>query len=440
MSTKMNRRSLLGTFAALGGGLMLRSLATGIPARVLLDPLSAHAGDVITGKSLILVTSSRGDPFNANVPGTYEYGPTECFHSADPKMAKTTLKLGGVTTTAAKPWAGLKDTTRNRLAFFHHATFTPVHGEFGRVQKLMNATEKDDMLVSLIARELAPVLGSVQADPISLGANGSELLSASGRTLGNVSPTSVRQALGGVDGPLKELTALRDAQVDRMYDLYRERGTPTQLALLDAWVRSRDDVRGISGDLLSRLDTIDGDDQDNQIACAAVLAAMNVAPVITVHVAFGGDSHADTDFEDETAQHLTGIPLLESLLDQLDALKTEGHLKQEVMIATLNVFGRTFKRKGTEGRDHNSGHHAMMLLGDGIKGGVVGGLMPNDDGSDYVASPIDSVSGLKADAGDIPFEETLASAGKTLAYALGVPAARVEKMIEGGKVVKSIIA
>ncbi|MFO0554457.1 MAG: DUF1501 domain-containing protein [Polyangiaceae bacterium] len=440
MTMKMNRRGLLGTFASLGGGLLLRSLATGIPAKILLDPLSARAEDAPTGKTLILVSSSQGDPLNANVPGTYEYGPEECFHSPDPAMAKTNTLLGEVPAVAAKPWANLKETTRARLAFFHHATYTPVHGEFGRVQKLMNATEKSDMLLSLVARELAPVLGSVQSDPVSLGASGGELLSARGRILGNVSPTSVRQALGGDDGPLKDLTSLRDAQMDRMYALYREQGTPTQLALLDAWARSRDDVRSISGDLLSRLANIEGDDQANQITCAAVLAAMNIAPVLTVHVDFGRDNHADQDFEDETASQLVAIPLLESLLDQLDSLKGEGHLKQDVLIASLNVFGRTFKKKGNAGRDHNSGHHAMLLMGDGIKGGVVGGLVPNSDGSDYVASSIDSSTGAKSADGDIPFEETLASAGKTLAYALGVPSERVESMIDGGKVVKTILA
>jgi uncharacterized protein (DUF1501 family) len=435
---EIGRRGALGAFATAAGSLILRSLATGIPAKILLDPLSANADEPTVGRMLILSSSSNGDPINANVPGTYAFGASECFHSPDPAMAKTALTLAGQSTYAAKPWAMLPQKILNKTAFFHHATYTPVHGELNRVQKIMNATEKNDMLISLLARELANGLGTVQADPVSLGASGGELLSSAGRILGNVAPLSVRQALGGVEGPLKSLTAMRDAQIDKIYDVYRERGTPTQLTLLDAWARSRDEVRGIGQELVARLDAIDGNDAVNQVRCAAVLAAMNIAPVITIHLDFGRDNHSDSDFETETDKHLESIPLLEELMTQLDDLKTSGSLKHEVVIGTLNVFGRTFKKKGNAGRDHNSGHHAMVLMGDGVKGGVVGGLQPNDDGSDYIATAIDSATGEKG--GDIPFEETLASAGKTLGAVLGVPSDRLDKMIKGGKVVQSVVA
>lgn len=434
----LGRRGVLGAFATFGGSLILRSLATGIPAKVLLDPLSASAGEPSLGKTLILSSSSQGDPINANVPGTYDYGPSEIFHSADPAMAKTALTLGSTATFAAKPWANLPQHILDRTAFFHHATYTPVHGELNRVQKMMNTTEKNDMLISLIARELAPALGCVQSDPVSLGASGGELLSSAGRILGNVAPLSVRQALGGVDGPLKDLTAMRDAQIDKIYDLYRERGTPSQRTLLDAWVRSRDEVRGISQDLISRLDAIDGNDALNQVRTATILAAMNIAPVISIHLDFGRDNHTDSDFDTETASHLASIPLLEMLMTELDSLKAEGHLKQDVLVGSLNVFGRTLKKKGNGGRDHNSGHHVMVLMGNGIKGGVVGGVEPNDPGTEYIAASIDSTTGAKG--GDIPFEESLAAAGKTLGYALGVSEDRLGQMIPGGKVVKSIVA
>lgn len=434
----MGRRGLLGSLAAFGGGVILKSLATGIPAKVLLDPLSASADDAVPGRMLILSTSSQGDPLNANVPGTYDFGPSEIFHSADPAMAKTALSLGQTDTFAAKPWAQLPQWILDRTAFFHHATYTPVHGELSRVQKVMDATEKNDMLISLIARELAPGLGTVQSDPVSLGASGGELLSSAGRILGNVSPLSVRQALGGVDGPLKDLTGMRDVQIDRIYDLYRERGTPSQRTLLDAWVRSRDEVRSIGQDLIARLDTIDADDPLNQVRCAAVLAAMKIAPVITIHLDFGRDNHSDQDFETETASHLESIPLLELLMTELDSLKSEGHLTHGVCVGSLNVFGRTLKKRGTTGRDHNSGHHVMMLMGDGVKPGVVGGVEPNASDSEYQATSIDPITGEKG--GSIPFEETLASAGKTLGRVLGVAEERLDQMIEGGKVVRSIVA
>jgi uncharacterized protein (DUF1501 family) len=120
-------------------------------------------------------------------------------------------------------------------------------------------------------------------------------------------------------------------------------------------------------------------------------------------------------------------------------MKADGVLKHDVLVGTLNVFGRTLKKKGKAGRDHNSGHHVMMLMGNGIKGGIVGGVRENDAGDDYIANTIDSITG-EAGGSDIPFEETLASAGKTLGHALGMTEARLDEMIEGGKVVKSIIA
>lgn len=437
-TSRIGRRGALGALASFGGGLILRSLATGIPAKLLLDPLTASADDAHpTGRMLILSSSSNGDPINANVPGTYDFAANQIFHSPDPAMAKTAMTLAGNATFAAKPWAQLPQSIKDRAAFFHHATYTPVHGELNRVQKMMDATDKNDMLISLLARELAPGLGTVQSDPVSLGASGGELLSSAGRILGNVAPMSVRQALGGVDGPLKDLTALRDAQIDKLYDVYRERGTPSQKTLLDAWVRSRDEVRSIGQGLIERLDAIDGNDEINQVRCAAVLAAMNIAPVITIHLDFGRDNHSDTDFETETESHLSAIPNLQLLVEELDAMRAEGTLQHDVLVGSLNVFGRTLKKNGLKGRDHNSGHHAMVLIGNGIKGGVVGGLELNSDGSDYIATSIDSVTGAKG--GDIPFEETLASAGKTLGRALGVGTDRLDQLIEGGKVVTSII-
>lgn len=436
--SKFSRRTALGALATATGSLFLRSLATGIPSSVLLDPLSAHAGTEPTAKTLILASSISGDPMNANVPGTYDFPANEVFHPADPSMAKTSLTLSGKTFSAAKPWADLGQGILDRTTFFHHATYTPVHGELGLVQKMMRATEKDDMLISLISRELAPLLKTVQSDPLSLGASGGELLSAEGRILGNVSPLSVQRALGGPEGPLKDLTALRDQQIDEIYALYRERGTPSQMKLLDSWTRSRKEVRSIGLSLVERLAAIDGNDQVNQLRCAAVLAAMNIAPVITVHLGFGGDSHGDTDFEQEAEDTVITLNDVHTFIDELDQLKADGHLKQDVIFATLNTFGRTLKKNGTDGRDHNEGHHVMLMIGNGIQGGVVGGIEPTANNSDYQATTINSTTGEKG--GDISFDESLAAAGKTLAFALGVPQARVDAMIDGGKVVQSVIA
>ncbi|HHH30829.1 MAG TPA: DUF1501 domain-containing protein [Polyangiaceae bacterium] len=434
-SFQIGRRGVLGAAATVTGGLILRSLATGIPAKVLLDPMSATAQDMPTGRMLILSSSSAGDPVNANVPGTYGY--PELYHPEDPLMAETNLSLGGLQTSAAKPWADLPQNILDRTLFFHHATYTPVHGEMNRVQRMMDATEKKDMLISLLARELAPGLGTVQADPVSLGANGGELLTSGGRILGNVAPLSVRQALGGVEGPLKDLTAMRDESIDEIYALYRDHGTPSQRTLLDAWARSRDEVRSISTELVSRLEAIDGNNQVNQVRCAAILAAMKITPVVTIRLDFGRDNHTDAGLTKETVGHLASIPAMQSLMEELDQLRTEGILQHDVVVGSLNVFGRTLKKKGTTGRDHNAGHHVTVLMGNGVKPGIVGGVELNGSGKEYIAQSIDSATG--AGGGDIPFEETLGAMGKTLGAIMGVDAERLDEILPPGKIVQSAV-
>lgn len=430
------RRGFLGFLGSASGSLMLRSFATGIPAAVLLDPFSAtEAQAAVTPKTLVLASSFLGDPMNANVPGTYaEAG---CAHAADPAMNGVDIDFGGSKVKGAACWRGLGAANLKRTAFFHTATRTPVHGELNRVQRMLDETERNDMLISLIARELAVPLGSVQADPISLGAtSGNELLTAQGRILGNVAPTSVKQALGGVDGALKDLTTLRDKEIDRIYGIYREHGTSKQITLLDAWAKARTDVRSISDTLITQLEEITTNDQAAQLKAAAVLAAMKISPIITVHLDFGGDNHNDTDLEREVTRHTDSIADIATFWETAEGLG----IGDKVLFATLNVFGRTLKKKGTAGRDHNSGHHVMLMMGSGIQGGVVGGVELDPATNEYKASAIDSSSGAKDAGGDIPHEETLAAAGKTLAYALGVAEDRLDLIVEKGKTIKSMVA
>lgn len=125
-------------------------------------------------------------------------------------------------------------------------------------------------------------------------------------------------------------------------------------------------------------------------------------------------------------------------MDELAALRSEGVLQHEVMFGSLSVFGRTFFKKGNSGRDHNAGHHALVMIGEGLNPGVVGGIEKSESGREYVAQSIDSQTG--AAGGDIPFEETLGAAGKTLGAALGVPEERMDEVVRTGKVVRSAIA
>ncbi len=75
-SFKLTRRTAAAGFATATGSLILNSLATGIPISVLLNPLRANADNSPNGayRTLIMSCSRGGDPFNNNVPGTYDVG------------------------------------------------------------------------------------------------------------------------------------------------------------------------------------------------------------------------------------------------------------------------------------------------------------------------------------------------------------------------------
>ncbi|MGB5696904.1 MAG: hypothetical protein WBM46_14690 [Polyangiales bacterium] len=434
---KLNRRKMLYTALFGAGGLGLKSLATGIPMSVLARPLVARAQDAATTRILILSSSSAGDPINANVPGTYE--DTAVQHSNDPLMAPTAMTIGGRQLTAAKPWAELPASILDKTVFFHHGTYTNAHPNHPKVMRLMGATERNEMVVSVYSDALSGALGTVQREPISVGARGgNEILTFQGRSLANVSPVALKAALTQEDNALGDLRPLRDQAVDELYALYQEHGTENQRRMLDRFVITRDEARSLSLDLVGRLSTIGGNGEADQVLAASVLAAMNVSPVITLRIDFGGDNHTDQDFVKETEESVTGVGHLRTLVETVDGMRSEGVLHHDVIVGTLNVFGRDLARKGREGRDHNGRHHCAVLIGEGLRGGVVGGIEPT--GNDYQAQAIDSATGRASASGNIPHEETFQSMAKTLGVALGVPRARLEEAITGGTVIETALA
>lgn len=205
------RESLLSTL--FGAGLVgLRALATGLPAALLADPRRAFAGGAVpacaAGKAqfIVFATSGAGDPVNANVPGTYD--DPKIVHSADPAMAATALTLGGQVHQAAAPWAALPQAVLDRTTFWHLMTSTPVHPKEPDVLKLMGGTYAGEMLPSLLARQLAPCLGTIQAQPIVLGATSpSEGLSYGGAALPIIPALALKATLTSAAGPLTNLQA-----------------------------------------------------------------------------------------------------------------------------------------------------------------------------------------------------------------------------------------
>jgi hypothetical protein len=100
-----------------------------------------------------------------------------------------------------------------------------------------------------------------------------------------------------------------------------------------------------------------------------------------------------------------------------------------------NVFGRTLKKNGVNGRDHWGSHHATVMMGKNIKAGVVGGLEPKNN--DYYATTIDSKTG--AAAGTSPSPRPCRPWARPWARRSGCSRRSMDRYIAGGKVVQGAL-
>ena len=439
MPTLTRRQTLLR--ALFGTGYVgLRALATGLPAAFLLNPRRALAanpaptcGAQAKAQYFIFNTLGSGDPINASVPGTYE--DAKIVHSLDPSMAPGPLQLRGQSFTAAAPWATLPQAVLDRTTFWHLMTNTPVHPKEPDVLKLMGGTYGGEMLPSLLARNMAPCLGTIQSQPLVLGATSpAEGLSFGGAALPIIPALALKATLTNPTGPLTDLQPLRDKTLNQLYDLYKNGATPAQRTYIDSLVSSQQQVRSINQSLLDALSSIKDNSADSQMLAAVTLIQMKVTPVISVHIPFGGDNHRDIGLAGESAQTVSGVATIAALMAQLAAAK----LSDAVTFATLNVFGRTLGPGNTDGRQHNENHQVSVTIGKPFAGGVIGGVGPV--GNDYGALPIISKTGKGAADGDIQPLQTLPSYGRTLLSAVGVDKATLDAEIIGGTVVSAALA
>lgn len=432
-----NRRKLL-LGALFGAGYAgLKGLATGLPPSWFLGERQALAASVTPPNFLILATSGNGDPMNANCPGSYVAG---VQNNPDPLMAATTFGLGSVSTKAAQPWSTLPEAMRARTSFIHHRTYTNAHPEFSKVMELQGAAKATtgvgpEMLVSLFAQESSVAVGTVQAEPVAIG---QEQITFGGHPLDNVDTNSLKSLFAEPDELGKNLQQLRDQQLNAIYKTMQSDGSAAEKQFLNRYALGREQVRKLGdglGALLTRLpvDPAKRNSPMDQVIAAAALIRMKVAPVVTLHLPFGGDNHGDADLVDERDQTIASC----AALGQLWAELTNFGLQDQVTIATLNVFGRTLKRSPSGGRNHNQNHHVMMLAGARVRPSVIGGPTPLAD--DFAAAGIDSASGKASATGDIPPEASLESAGKTLGAALGFPADLLDRRITSGKVVSAAL-
>lgn len=445
-----SRRDVI-SHALLGSGMLaLRALASGIPAAILANPRLALAADgdaaaaFENAQFLILNTSQAGDPLNCNAPGTYL--DPKIAHPADPRMAKASITVAGTKWDAATPWTTLQNLPKapnlfDRTAFIHHNTGTEQHLEEPNVLGLMGTVAEQNMAVSAFAAQLAPVLGTIQPQPVTIGTvDSSEAISYFGRPQPLLNPMSLAQVLGKPTGVLGTLQAKRDQDLNRLNAFFKANGSQGQRNFIDQYATSQTQARQISSSLLARLASIKDNGPDSQMQAAIVLVQMKIAPVVTVHIPFGGDNHFDGKLEQESDQTVTGMATIANLMNGLG----DAQLLDKVTFASLNVFGRTLTMQGA-GRSHNRNHHLTLMVGKNVKGGVIGGVTPVNN--DYGALPINSMTGKGEAGGDIAVLDSLPSVGKTLGAALGIPNEQVDKTIiyastgaPAGKLIRAAIA
>jgi hypothetical protein len=228
------------------------------------------------------------------------------------------------------------------------------------------------------------------------------------------------------------LQPLRDQTLAQLSDLYKNGASAAQRNYLDALVTSQQQARNIRQDLLDSLSSIASNTVADQITAALALIQMNVTPVVAIHIPFGGDNHSDPGLATETAQTVSGVAAIASLMAQL----TAAGLQDRVTFLSLNVFGRTLGATSTDGRQHNGNHEVSLSIGKPFRGGVIGGVGPVD--GDYGALGIDANSG--APGIDVAPIDTLGAFGKTVLTAVGVAPAVVTQSISSGAVINGALS
>jgi hypothetical protein len=426
----MNRRQALLSSALTAGSIAMRSFATGIPIAILMDPRKGMASENVPvedkAQYILLSTSGNADPSGSNTPGMYVDG---IAHPTATTMAPTQLTLAGKATTAAAAWATLPQNILDRSMFFHTATYTVGHGDQTQTMQLGGAITKQEMLISFAAKQLAPVLGTVQNAPVAIGR---EVIMFDGRVQPVMTPAALASVLTLPAGPLANLQQLRDQTLDKLNAWYKSQGGTASKNFIDRYATSQQQLRNVSGTLLQNLATIRDNTPASQLTAALALFQMKLAPAVSVHLNWGGDNHGDANLAREATETVASLALLNNFYSQLNTLG----LTDKVTFLQLNVFGRTLNR--ASGRDHNANHETAIAIGSGFQGGIVGGVVRGTNG-DFGSTPIDSATGQSAQGGDVPFLELFSAFGKTFAAGVGIKKEYIEANITGGKIVKAAL-
>ncbi len=232
-----------------------------------------------------------------------------------------------------------------------------------------------------------------------------------------IPPLALKDTLISAAGPLTNLQAIRDQAMNDVYQIYRTSATTTQKAFIDNTVNTQLEVRHLNQSLLSTLSSITDNTGPSQITAAITMIQMNIAPVIAIHLPFGGDNHSDAGLADEGSQTITSLGWINTMMSQLQS----AGLQDKVSFMTLNVFGRTLMTNGGQtamtGRAHNPNHQVSVTIGAPFTGGVIGSCVPV--ANDYGASDFSAETGVGAAGADVAAVDSLGAYAQTMLQAVG---------------------
>lgn len=459
-----DRRQFLRGSAAGMASLSLRTLATGLPASFLLaGHVPAHAQS-LTPKTLVLAVSNLGESINCHAPGTYSSDPNDYRSQierarvaelgADVKGSingndvtvedfseSANFKLGDTDVEAARYLSYLPQDLLDRTAFIHLRTSANGHPEHARVRRVNEALlgengRGNEQIQSAIMQEM--LTAGLNNDtlfnrPMMLRGAGSFTYEST--PLASYGPSDVKDLFIGsstVTAELENMNKVYNAAIDSIYKDIKSSGTSAQMNYLDAHAASRESAIRLGDELGDLLTDVTGNSSNDQLRAAVAMAKVNLSPVIVVEYTFSGDNHGDTNLTDDvdlTIEHMNGLETFWSLLKQ------QG-LEDQVNYATWDVFGRTFGRNSSGGRDHHNSHCVNMMIGTQINAGVLGDIEAYDFTGTrmFRAAAFNSTTGQTANP-DIAGTETLAAYARTLMAYMGISEDRIDYRLPVGKTI-----
>lgn len=454
--SRLHRRDLLRLGGTAGLGLGLRSALTGLPVSFLVRGEARASAPA--PRTVILASSSEGEPINVCGPGTYDDAHADYFvHPSrealdegdlyDQTVNGTTLtvddlshaaevSLGAQQVSMARCFSALSPDLLNHLVWFNYRSGANIHPQYPDVLSCFGEVRGGDgrgaeQLPAALAQELAGLLGTTTQEPLVLG-NGSFV--SNGSSLANSSPTrlktlaeSVGQAVGGPEN----FAVLYDLFIDEAYREVQVNGTAQQRRFFDQHAASRGEAAEFGDRLGALLSGIDDDSIQSQMECAAIVAKLRLAPVVLINLDFGGDNHQDAGLVRETNQTLAMVAALQHFWDAIIA----EDVVDDVVFANLDVFGRDPRSDGN-GRGHYGDFVSGLMLGTHLRGGVVGGWERSNGAK---ATGINATTGAAVGA-DIEPDDTLAAYFRTVLNAAGVPEDRQEVRLPTGTLVSSVLA